>query len=200
MSKDEKPQTSKTVRDTRIDKRAQIIRHVYEVFYQTGFHAAGLDLLLEGSGISKRTLYKYFASKEELIAETVRYYGGLYRQALKQRLRHRAHLPLERILAAFEAQQQLVGGHGFQGCFALKAMLEYESHDAGILAATQTIYDELLGFFAKACRELEDPDPDARAQQLLMLFRGAVISSQNCKTARPFELARAAAVTLCRAG
>lgn len=178
-------------------KKAQIVRHVYAVFYSTGFHAAGLDLLLEGSGISKRTLYKYFSSKEELIAETVRYYGGLYREAVRQRLRARKHTPLERILAAFEAQEAMVRANGFQGCFALKAMLEYQNHDAGILQATDTMYDELIGFFAKACRELGEANPEDRAQQLLMLYRGAVISSQNCKTARPFELARAAVVALC---
>ena len=52
-------------------KKQDIIRLAYDVFYKHGFHATGVDKLLNDSGISKRTMYKYFRSKEELIAATI---------------------------------------------------------------------------------------------------------------------------------
>jgi AcrR family transcriptional regulator len=41
-----------------------------------GFHGTGIDTMMADSGISKRTLYKYFSSKEDLIEAVLDYYGA----------------------------------------------------------------------------------------------------------------------------
>jgi AcrR family transcriptional regulator len=50
------------------DKRLEIVKWVFDRFYEGGFYVTGIDTAMAGSGISKRTLYKYFPSKEQLIA------------------------------------------------------------------------------------------------------------------------------------
>src|SRR5271154_468191 len=42
------------------DKKLEIVRYAFDRFYEGGFHATGMEAALAGSGISKRTLYKYF--------------------------------------------------------------------------------------------------------------------------------------------
>ncbi len=179
------------------EKRAQIIQHVFEVFYHQGFHAAGLECLLEGSGISKRTLYKHFGSKEALIIASIEHYGELFRQALQTQLKSRPHSPLERILAVFEVQQALFIQRDYPGCFALKALLEYDNHEPLVRQSAQAVFDGLGEYFLKACRALKVPEPSKRAKQILMLYRGAVVSSQGSKSPEPFQLARQAVSLLC---
>src|SRR3984957_7748211 len=48
--------------------RERLIETAIEVFYQEGIRAIGIDTLVARSGLSKSSLYRAFASKEELIA------------------------------------------------------------------------------------------------------------------------------------
>ncbi len=48
--------------------RAVIVDAAYRVFYKEGFGRARLDVIAEAAGVSKRTLYYHFDSKDELLA------------------------------------------------------------------------------------------------------------------------------------
>lgn len=56
-----------------MDTRQHIIRTSYEIFYHQGFHACGVELLANQAGITKRTLYAHFGSKDALIAAVLDY-------------------------------------------------------------------------------------------------------------------------------
>lgn len=47
-----------------MDTRRKIIKIAYETFYKQGFHACGVELLAQKAGITKRTLYSHFGSKD----------------------------------------------------------------------------------------------------------------------------------------
>ena len=53
-------------------KRRQIIDGARRVFLSTGFDGASMNEVARASGVSKGTLYVYFASKEELFAALLR--------------------------------------------------------------------------------------------------------------------------------
>src|ERR1700747_930333 len=56
-------------------KKLEIVKYAFDRFYEGGFHATGMEAALAGSGISKRTIYKYFPSKEDLIEAVLRLYS-----------------------------------------------------------------------------------------------------------------------------
>src|ERR1700756_3011012 len=56
-------------------KKLEIVKYAFDRFYEGGFHATGMEAALAGSGISKRTIYKYFSSKEDLIEAVLRLYS-----------------------------------------------------------------------------------------------------------------------------
>jgi len=55
----------------RQDKIRQIAQAATEVFLEVGFAAASMDKIVEKAGVSKRTLYKYYDSKEEIFIDVV---------------------------------------------------------------------------------------------------------------------------------
>jgi AcrR family transcriptional regulator len=48
--------------------RRRIIDAAYEVFYKSGFARAGVDAIAEAAGVTKRTLYYHFDSKDALLS------------------------------------------------------------------------------------------------------------------------------------
>jgi AcrR family transcriptional regulator len=53
-------------------KREQALEGARRVFLREGFAAASTDKIARESGVSKRTLYAYYPSKEELFADVLR--------------------------------------------------------------------------------------------------------------------------------
>ena len=53
-------------------KRRQILDGARQVFLAQGFDAASMGEIARAAGVSKGTLYVYFASKEELFGELVK--------------------------------------------------------------------------------------------------------------------------------
>src|SRR5438128_12593927 len=52
--------------------RERILAVARDLFYRRGIHAVGVDAIAEAAGTNKMTLYRHFASKDELVAECLR--------------------------------------------------------------------------------------------------------------------------------
>ena len=50
------------------DTRRRIVNAAYEFFYRDGFARANVDAIAESAGVTKRTLYNHFESKDALVA------------------------------------------------------------------------------------------------------------------------------------
>ena len=53
-------------RDGRLT-RSQIVAAADELFYSQGLHAVSVDAIAEKTGVTKKTFYNHFKSKDELI-------------------------------------------------------------------------------------------------------------------------------------
>lgn len=51
--------------------RAQIVVAATRLFYGEGIRAVSMDAVAEKAGVTKKTLYYHFTSKDELVAETI---------------------------------------------------------------------------------------------------------------------------------
>lgn len=57
--------------------RRQVLEAAYELFYQKGFTRVGLDLVAHTAGVTKRTLYNHFQSKDALLAAVLEFHSEL---------------------------------------------------------------------------------------------------------------------------
>src|SRR5436305_6179526 len=56
-------------KDDKIPPRDRILAVAADLFYRHGIRAVGVDAIAEGAGTNKMTLYRHFASKDELVAQ-----------------------------------------------------------------------------------------------------------------------------------
>lgn len=146
-----------------------------ELFYERGITAVGVDLIARRAGVTKKTLYDRFGSKDELIAAYLRERDRRWRTWLAaeaDRVADQAD-PRERILVTFDAMRTWALRESPRGCSFVNAAAELPdgAHPARqvIAGQKQWLYDHLL----QMCRELPADDPGALADRLMLVHEGA---------------------------
>lgn len=173
-----------------------IVQEAYQVFCKSGFQSTCVDEVLKKSGISKRTLYKYFRSKEELIAATVTYYQDKMLSDIKAEVERRYSDPKNQILAIFDLKKEAFESGNFSGCFALSAKLEYDGKDPNIEKACQGFVEKLKDYIAILCKKAGFKKAAQLATEIMIVLEGTIIYSQTQKDPMIAVLARKMAAQL----
>lgn len=145
-----------------------------ELFYNRGITAVGVDLIAEHSGVTKRTLYNQFGSKDNLVAA--------YLEAREQRWQSLVRTtvaacdsPLEAVTAPFVALRTWNHTNP-RGCAFTNALAELPnpSHPAHVIASNQKLW--LLNHFKELATAAGCSTPAALAVQLFVLHEGALVT------------------------
>ncbi|MER5279146.1 TetR/AcrR family transcriptional regulator [Streptomyces sp. NPDC002809] len=150
----------------------RIVAAADELFYNRGITAVGVDLIAEHSGVTKRTLYNQFGSKDHLVAtyltERDRRWRSLVRAAVDA-----GDTPAEAVTAPFEALR-IWSVANTRGCAFINALAELPdpSHPAYRIAANQKLW--LLNLFEELAVAAGCSRPATLATRLLVLHEGAV--------------------------
>jgi AcrR family transcriptional regulator len=148
----------------------RILNAADQLFYREGIQAVGVDALAAAANVSKRTLYKHFASKDALIV------AYLLRQAA--RMTALDGPPLQQILGVFDGLERVLGGRSFRGCPYVNAVAELGGDPAH--PAMAVVKDIKLGrrdWFETRLRTLNATDPARLADQMALLVDGAITTS-----------------------
>jgi AcrR family transcriptional regulator len=169
-------------------KKLEIVKYAFDRFYEGGFHATGMEAALAGSGISKRTIYKYFPSKEDLIEAVLRLYSGVIVHELFGPVADISD-PHQQIVAFFDVRKA-TGRTLTRGCLGMKAAQEYAGKHDDIVALGR--YAASLGEskFLELCKRAGFAEPARLAKQLNLILQGALALSHASGDASPFLLAK----------
>jgi AcrR family transcriptional regulator len=169
-------------------KKLEIVKYASGRFYESGFHATSMEAALAGSGISKRTLYKYFPSKEDLIEAVLTLYGEAVVQQLFGPVAHISD-PRGQIVAFFDVRK-VAGRMLTRGCLGVKAAQEYAGKDADIVALGRCAASLGEAKFLELCKQAGFAEPARVAKQLNLIFQGALSLSHTLGDTSPFMLAK----------
>jgi AcrR family transcriptional regulator len=151
--------------------RDRLLAAAADLFYRDGVTATGVEKLCATAGVSKRSMYQLFATKDDLVAEALAAAGPATHQAFMPD--DDALPPRERILHVFRVLEEFAGRPGFAGCrFGNTATdLRDPAHPAAAVA--RDFKQRLTDWFAAEAKAGGAADPDLIARQLTMLFDGA---------------------------
>jgi AcrR family transcriptional regulator len=154
--------------------RERLLRAAAELFYAEGVGAVGVEKLCQAAGVSKRSMYQLFETKDELVAEALRVLGP-------QTARHyfppadTGATPRERILRVFARLEEDSAGGGFHGCPFVNTSVELRdpTHQASVVALDYK--KDLERYFLSTAQQLNVPDAAGLAAQLTVLFDGCAV-------------------------
>ncbi|WP_208454043.1 TetR/AcrR family transcriptional regulator [Burkholderia gladioli] len=175
-------------------KKLEIVKYAFDRFYEAGFHATGMEAALAGSGISKRTLYKYFPSKEELIEAVLQLYSNGVVHALFDPVAHISD-PREQIVEFFDVRK-ITGRMLTRGCLGTKAAQEYAGKHEGIVELGIAAGARGEVKFLELCKRAGFARPQRLAKQLNLLLQGALALSHASGETSAFLLAKDAAAAI----
>jgi AcrR family transcriptional regulator len=153
--------------------REKILATADALFYREGVRAIGIDTIVAEAGIAKTSLYRWFKSKDELIAAFLeRRNDQFWAQWDKVAKKHQA-APREALLAHLDWIGRYVMSREYRGCPFLNTTAAFPDigHPARAVCAKnkRRVHQELLALTEAAGA----PDPALLAAQLMLLVEGA---------------------------
>jgi AcrR family transcriptional regulator len=156
--------------------REQMLATAGRLFYKEGFHAVGIDRIVEESGVSKMTLYRHFPSKDDLIVAVLQDSDDRFWVWFGKAIEGPGKDAKARLLGLFGVLQELVMRPSCHGCPFLLAASEYQhkSHPAHrhALDHKRRVRERLRDL----SREAGSADPEQLADGLLLLLDGALMA------------------------
>ena len=179
--------------------RGRILHVAGELFYQEGVRGAGVDLISEKAGITKQTLYRYFPSKDELIAAYLVERDVSVRAWLSKAAGAKATTSAELVQGLFHALGKWFETAGFRGCSFVNATVESGSSNEATRAIAKSHKDQMRDWLAEAFTKDKRPDPQSLATKVMILVDGAIASSVVQGSRKPALVAAEIADTLLQA-
>src|ERR1700755_1942157 len=146
--------------------KERILETADRLFYLQGIRAIGVDTIAAEIGISKRTLYNHFPSKDALIA------AYLERRFVQPRPSDKP--PAEQILATFDSLERRFASKDFRGCPFVNAVAELGTEDQSVRKVAVAFKESRRLWFRDLLVQLGVTDAEALATQLTLLVDGSI--------------------------
>ncbi|MEN5073067.1 helix-turn-helix domain-containing protein [Isoptericola cucumis] len=175
----------------------RVLEAASRLFYARGMHAVGVDAIAAEAGVTKKTLYDRFGSKEALEVAYLRDRDARWEALWRDRLAARPEPGVERVLVVFDAVADWMDAHGGRGCAAINARAEFDDprHPVAVEVARQKAW--VRDLLRDECAAAGLARPGDLADALALLYDGALAASGVGAGADPVGTARRAARDLC---
>jgi AcrR family transcriptional regulator len=166
-----------------------------ELFYWNGIRATGVDRIASDAEVAPTTLYRLFASKDDLVAAYIEREALNYRAWFDGVVEAAESDPRSQILAVFDALGEEVQPDRCRGCPFLMTLAELPDsdhpahrHAVELKSWVRARLGELAGRLGETATV---GDADALADQLSLVMDGVYGSVQALGAAGPARRARA---------
>jgi len=146
--------------------KERILETADRLFYLKGIRAIGVDTIAAEIGISKRTLYNHFPSKDALIS------AYLERRFVQPRPSDKS--PVEQILGTFDSLERRFSAKDFRGCPFVNAVAEMGPGDKSVKKIAIDFKESRRLWFRDLLVKLGVADAEGLATQLVLLVDGSI--------------------------
>jgi AcrR family transcriptional regulator len=176
------PATAAQDKDGRIPPRARILTAAAELFYRHGIRAVGVEAIAEAADTNKMTLYRHFASKDELVAEYLRQSANAADACWERFGQAHPGDPLEQLLAWLEEMAHHLAEPDERGCALANAAIELPEKDHPARRVIEEYKRAQRTRLVRLSEAAGLSDPEMLADELHLLLEGARVTAQSVGT------------------
>jgi AcrR family transcriptional regulator len=156
----------------------KIMQVARELFYRQGIRAIGVDEIVRTAGVTKPSLYRSFASKDELAACYLKQYDREFWGRFDEAVAAHPGDPRAQIIAFLTRVGKRTQKPGYRGCGMTNAAVEYPDHEHPARVVSEDNKKELRRRLRAMARAMGAGDAETLGDGLLLLIEGAYISGQ----------------------
>lgn len=145
-----------------------------DLFYHRGIRAVGVDEIVCKAGVTKPSLYRAFASKDELIAACLEESGRENRVALQATLEKAGDDPRTQLRAAIRYFAGKIAAPDFRGCAMSNTAVEIPEPGHPGRTVLESCKADLRATIVNITRQLDIARPEELADGLLLIIEGGM--------------------------
>ena len=151
---------------------------VRELFYRRGIRAVGIDEIVTRAGVTKPSLYRNFASKDELAADYMRQYEAEFWARFEADMARHPGDPRAQLMSFLTRIGERAQNGEYRGCGMTNAVVEYPDRDNPARLVAVNNKQELRRRLTELARAMGANDPEALGDGLLLLIEGTFVTGQ----------------------
>ena len=160
--------------------RDRILDAAYGLFSRSGVRAIGVDTITAAADVAKMTLYRNFASKNDLALAFLALREERWTKGWVQaEVLRRGETPAEQLLTIFEIFTEWFGRDDFEGCAFITSLLEFDSHEEPVRQACVAHLANIRAFVAELAEAAGVADPERFAAQWHILMKGSIVAAHE---------------------
>ncbi|HEV7640216.1 MAG TPA: helix-turn-helix domain-containing protein [Gaiellaceae bacterium] len=163
---------------------ARVAQLAGELFHEHGITATGVEALSKAAGISKRTLYERFGSKDGLIAAAFEAFDDPVFERFTMPAAQAA-TPRGQIEQLFAELEAAIDSPEFRGCPFANASGELADPDHPAHVVIRRHRDRFRKWLVSRAREAGAADPLLLGRQLMIVYDGIQAQALVQRSARP---------------
>jgi AcrR family transcriptional regulator len=144
-----------------------------QLFYKHGIRAVGVDEIVNQTGVTKPTLYRSYASKDELVSACLLERIAAMRCTLDEIASRHAGNPAGEIRAIVACYAELIATPDFRGCPVTNAAVEFPEDDHPVRDVSERSKAAVRARLTALTRQLGVDEAETLADGLTLLIEGA---------------------------
>jgi AcrR family transcriptional regulator len=166
-------------KNERIPPRERILATAADLFYRHGIRAVGVDAIAEGAGTNKMTLYRHFASKDELVAEYLRSLAAKASSSWDALAAQHPGNARRQLRGWLEDMGAHVASGDQRGCPLANAAVELPEKDHPARRVIEAFKIAQRQRIIELCSAAKLAEPEMLADELFLLLEGARVTAQS---------------------
>jgi AcrR family transcriptional regulator len=167
-----------------------------QLFYEHGITATGVEALSKAAGISKRTLYERFGSKDGLIAAAFETLDQPVFERFTTAAERSSDDPRKQLEQLFAELVVAVSSKEFRGCPFMNGVAEIADQRHPALEVVRRHKERVRRWMRDRARAAGATNPDQLSRQLMVVFEGGQAQSLVEHSPKPARDARGIAKLL----
>jgi AcrR family transcriptional regulator len=171
--------TASTGKAERISPRERILTVAADLFYRHGIRAVGVEAIAEAAQTNKMTLYRHFASKDELVAQYLQRLADKASSLWGKLAAEYPGNPRAQLRQWVEEMAGHVGSGDQRGCALANAAVELPEKDHPARRVIEAFKTGQRRRIVELCSAAQLSEPEMLADELFLLLEGARVTAQS---------------------
>lgn len=171
--------TRRSVRTDAATAQEQLLDAAQELFYREGIRAIGVDAVVERAGVNKMSLYRRFASKDELVVAYLERMDEGFRRRFEASVAKHPDAPAQQLVQALEDLVKRASSPDYRGCPFVNIACEFGDPAHPARQSVERNKNYLMTRLVEICIAAGAENPAELAESLALLVDGIYATSQT---------------------